>query len=591
MTSGPILQNSLPRIIIRFREGDIAWAADIQAMFSRIRLRPEDWKYHRFLWPERDGTVSTCEMRRLTFGVSCSPCVAIYTTWKAGEDAGTDMRHAADAIRSNLYIDDYLGSSHSIEDSIRIATDVKATLAAGDFHLMGRVSNSTAFMDALNPDQPAMESRDLGADENEMVVEMSWKPTKDVLGFRADSVDGSDSVDYTRVGLVSKTAGIFDPIGLAAPVTVKAKIRLRELGFRGLKWSDAVVNDEFEWWKSWVASLRQLADLEVPRCLFPKTSDLVSLHLHTFGDASGEAYAAVTYTRAEYANGEFIVRLVKAATKLAPTKTLSIPKLELNAALLSARQAEYVKKSLRQPLSARFLWTDSSCVRNWIRAIAASYQPFVSHRIGEVQSLTEPHEWRFVSGRLNPADCATRSRLEEEALPSLWLRGPEFLYQPEEMWPVDLPWAVVKEEERSCRVLHATVPDPAYDWEKVRIQSKDIPKLVKLEGDFKKLVLGCQEEAFGDDIHRLKEEGPSRQSQNCSLSTRLWTTWACFEWEVGSTNRTCRMMQSIPRYCPVVTHSLGKLFKPFTKGYSMPEPTSYSPNCDSTSGSFGGGRW
>lgn len=109
-----------------------------------------------------------------------------------------------------------------------------------------------------------------------------------------------------------------------------------------------------------------------------------------------------------------------------------------------------------------------------------------------------------MSGRLNPADCATRSRLEEEALPSLWLRGPEFLYQPEEMWPVDLPWAVVKEEQRLCRVLHATVPDPAYDWEKVRIQSKDIPKLVKLEGDFKKLVLCCQEEAFGDDIHRLK---------------------------------------------------------------------------------------
>lgn len=97
---GLVLQNSLPRIIIRFREGEVAWAADIQAMFSRIRLRREDWKFHRFLWPERDGSVSICEMRRLTFGVSCSPCVAIYTTWKAGEDAGDAMRHAADAIKT-----------------------------------------------------------------------------------------------------------------------------------------------------------------------------------------------------------------------------------------------------------------------------------------------------------------------------------------------------------------------------------------------------------------------------------------------------------------------------------------------------------
>ena len=86
--SGPPLQNALPEVLIRFREGEIAWSADIQAMFSRIRLPAWDRRYHRFLWPEEDGSVSVCEMNRVTFGVSCSPYVAIRTTWYAAEEAG-----------------------------------------------------------------------------------------------------------------------------------------------------------------------------------------------------------------------------------------------------------------------------------------------------------------------------------------------------------------------------------------------------------------------------------------------------------------------------------------------------------------------
>lgn len=45
--------------------------------------------------------------------------------------------------------------------------------------------------------------------------------------------------------------------------------------------------------------------------------------------------------------------------------------------------------------------------------------------------MTEPHEWRFVKGKQNPADCANRSQLGKVAVSELWLHGPEFLYQEE----------------------------------------------------------------------------------------------------------------------------------------------------------------
>lgn len=149
--------------------------------------------------------------------------------------------------------------------------------------------------------------------------------------------------------------------------------------------------------------------------------------------------------------GSVVMRHVKAATKLAPLRTLSVPKLELNAALLGARLARFVLSSIPRPLGRRVIWTNSSTTRNWIRATAAMYQRFGIRPIGEIQALTEPREWRFVPGRLNPADVVTRSALESEAIPVLCLDGPAFLQQAEEMWPTNFPYCAVAEEIRPAR--------------------------------------------------------------------------------------------------------------------------------------------
>ena len=152
VTSGPALQNPLPAVLIRFREGEIGWSADIGAMFSRIRLKDADRPYHRFLWPEVDGTISTCEMTRVTFGVTCSPYVAIRTTWRAADDAGPEMKEAADDVREDIYVDDYLASASRLEDAVRRATGVNKVLADGDFHLGHWVSNSSQLLSAVQPD-------------------------------------------------------------------------------------------------------------------------------------------------------------------------------------------------------------------------------------------------------------------------------------------------------------------------------------------------------------------------------------------------------------------------------------------------------
>lgn len=296
----------------------------------------------------------------------------------------------------------------------------------------------------------------LHSEDAELVLGIVWKLTEDTIGFQ---VADNGYIKYTRSNLLSIVAGIFDPLGTAAPITVKVKNRLRQLDGKGLGLTDHIAAENQDWWEQWFQTLYQLRYVEFTRCLLPNKSNIYRLEPHTFCDASTEAYAAVVYIRLGYRERSVVLWHIKAVTKLSPNKTFSIPKLELNAVLLGAHLERFTQAALTKPLQRRLFWTDSRTVRNWIRSTTAFYQTFVSHRLGKIQTLTEAEEWRFVPGKLNPA---TRSVLDCEAIPMDWLDGPEFLYQPAEDWPADLLWIVIQEEIRSTRA-HLTESTEEYD--------------------------------------------------------------------------------------------------------------------------------
>ena len=91
-------------------------------MFSRVRLTPEDARFHRFLWKEAGSDhVEVLQMDRLCFGDKCSPFVAISVVHRVADDYGQDCPEAANAIRENFYGDDYLDSSDTTDGAVRLA--------------------------------------------------------------------------------------------------------------------------------------------------------------------------------------------------------------------------------------------------------------------------------------------------------------------------------------------------------------------------------------------------------------------------------------------------------------------------------------
>jgi hypothetical protein len=140
----------------------------------------------------------------------------------------------------------------------------------------------------------AGEYSSVGSNSEEKVLGVFWDTHLDNLGFK---VAETPNAPFTKMELASRVAGVFDPLGTASPIIVKAKIRLRKLGQDGLQWTDVVGEEDRSWWLLWFKELRRLNDVAMPPCLFPNRLNLEVSELHTFCDASEEAYAAVIYVR------------------------------------------------------------------------------------------------------------------------------------------------------------------------------------------------------------------------------------------------------------------------------------------------------
>ena len=77
--------------------------------------------------------------------------------------------------------------------------------------------------------------------------------------------------------------------------------------------------------------------------------------------------------------------LLRRSPGVAPLKRLTVPRLELQAAVMATRLNASVVNELRMTVEKTIFLTDSMIVLAWIRSQARTYKPFVSARVGEVQ--------------------------------------------------------------------------------------------------------------------------------------------------------------------------------------------------------------
>ncbi|GBP90924.1 hypothetical protein EVAR_66268_1 [Eumeta japonica] len=429
---GPDLLQSLPGILMRFRQHAVAVTADIKEMFLQIRIREEDRDALRFLWRENaDEPPVECRMTSVVFGAASSPCTAIYIKNKNAEQHRKEHAKAPDAIAYNHYMDDYLQSFPTVEEATRVAKEVALVHNKAKFELGKWASNEPAVLEAVS--STSSQDAEIKLDP-EKILGLIWRPARDR-------------------GPKKTVMSLYDPLGLITPITVGAKRILQATWKTGLGWDEIIADELHEQWKDWLGKMRALVQLEIPRSYLCYTRT-VSLQLHTFVDASETAYAAAVYWRMRTDDGKVHVSLVAAKGRVAPLKVTSIPRLELQAAVLGSRLAKTVTEEHDLKPERRVFWSDSRTVLTWIRTGARSYKPFVAHRIAELEESTKKVEWKWVPTKENVADDATRDAPSNLNQNHRWFRGPQFLYEEEDDWPTERVTPTVETGEE--RVLHCT---------------------------------------------------------------------------------------------------------------------------------------
>lgn len=201
---------------------------------------------------------------------------------------------------------------------------------------------------------------------------------------------------------------VFDPHEFLAPFVVRSKILLQDVWRSGIKWDEQLQDKEFRKWKSWIQDLGQIRSCVIPRCYAKLKNRPRDIELHTFCDASDKAFAAVSYWRFIYSDHDIEIAFIASKNRVAPLKPLSIPRMELSAALIGSRLAKTIISEHEFIVNRRVFWSDSKTVSSWITSDPRTFKAFVAHRLGEIDELTEPSEWRWVPSSESPADTPTK---------------------------------------------------------------------------------------------------------------------------------------------------------------------------------------
>ncbi|XP_053388630.1 uncharacterized protein LOC128551741 [Mercenaria mercenaria] len=280
-------------------------------------------------------------------------------------------------------------------------------------NLRSWASNSLEIQKLAADDKVAEE------DESSKVLGMLWNTKSDTLTFAQRDIPVLDSV--TKRDILKFSSRIYDPLGLLSPVTVRAKLLMQDIWKQKVDWDEPLSDEYLQKWNMLTTDLCSCHDTHLSRRYLPSSDTIQqSFELHVFVDASIQAYGAAVYI-----SNNIQSRIVISKNRIAPVKPLTLPKLELMAAVVCARIAKHAQDSLQ--IEKVTFWSDSQIVLSWLSS-DKPLQRFVRNRVDEIKSLSGDFPWRYCRTKNNPADLLTRGITARDlSMSTLWESGPTWL--------------------------------------------------------------------------------------------------------------------------------------------------------------------
>ncbi|GFV38254.1 integrase catalytic domain-containing protein [Trichonephila clavipes] len=287
--NGGLVKNYLFTIMIKYREHPYAFTADVKMMYRMILIHESQQPLLRILWKESpEDPVKTFEMKTVTYGKR-------------------DLLYGRRSLRRCVFN----GSQGLEKSSFRHFEKEGMKLRKWGTSHPELASNIIGDYEFENP----IETKTLG---------VSWISQEDCLIFKI-AVKLKDS--YTKRCILSTIATLFDPLGLLGPVVARAKIFMQSLWGLKIDWIDELSSERAKEWHRFLEDFNSVSSTCIGRCIVHPQATRVELH--GFADASEKCYGAVIYCRSQSPDDATTVKLVTNKSRVAPVKSVTMPRLEL----------------------------------------------------------------------------------------------------------------------------------------------------------------------------------------------------------------------------------------------------------------------
>jgi hypothetical protein len=459
LLKGPPALVDLYTVTLGIREHKVAFTKNISKFYQCVEADEAAQHVKRILWRfgDKSKEPTIFVTTRVNYGDRPAGFIAIAAVRETADRFGKGRETAAWFLKNRTYMDDATGGANSAEAARRVSQDMEDILENGGFR----------FKETVMSGDPLGEGGEL-----RKVLGLRWDTQKDEICVDiklnyGEKVKGAYLEEdaplanpesalpqvITRRVLRRLAQSQYDPLGLLSVYMVKWKLLMRKGKGKEGGWETPLDQEEEEEFRQLLRDLKELREIRLPRCVQPLEGQLRNPMLMVFGDGSREACCTLVYLRWEREDGTARCYLVTGKTQVAPKVKITIPRMELVAAVNSVRLARKAREALKIPLSGTRYFTDSSAVLGMLRTESGKFLEFVGAQVSEVKVNSDvENEWRWLEGNCNSADLGTRSR----ATPKDMIFGSEY--------QVGMPWMAKPESTWPCKKSFS--PAPAEEFRK-----------------------------------------------------------------------------------------------------------------------------
>ena len=370
---------------------------------------------------------------------------------------------AAEKIKQDTYVDDITTGADTKEEVDSLEKGITEILDHAGLEVHGFVRSGDNSEETLSLLGCGRISRVLGVGWNPTTDEYSVSVTINISKKYRGARTGSDysydeipqliTIVLTRRIIQGIVYSCYDIYGLVCPITIQLKIELRNLFSKELNllWDDPIPEELKKKWIQVLQLMKSVEHIKFRRCIKPDAPVIGNPILIVCNDASAEAMCTTAHVRWTLQDGTFACYLYAAKTRVAPLQKETIPRLEMQSAVMAVRLRQTITTHSQLEFSEIVHILDSKCTLATFHKDTVGLKEFMGNRASEVHQKSNLEEWSHIDTKKNISDLGTRknARAEDISEESDWQRGTTWMRSPRTEWSVsqDISGVIIPSEE------------------------------------------------------------------------------------------------------------------------------------------------